>query len=498
MIPRRWPYVTTAMIGLCLVLFLAFHAQLAFETDQYAQIESRTVRLSAAHPTMPAMTASQQALIETSRRRSERDGESLSAGESVPSDAWENEQRKWDSNRTEQEMKALGQALDSFERRSLVANYGVYPPRLAPVSYLTATFLDLSWGHLLFALVFLWLAGSLLEDEWGWQICLPFYLLAGAASVWAYIIVYPATMIPPIGASGLSTAVVGAFVVRFPKTHMRRGTALWSVRPRLMRFSSPVYVVLPVWLLAEVCWGVFGGEGGDLAYLAKGGALSFGIVVALLMKLTGADRHVEQAIDARVGWSADPHIVRAGAFLEKGLLDSAIAEIGAQLTEKPASAEAHEMMVSLCLRKKDIPAYLRALEARCALRIQMSEPEGAWQDYQDYRAAGGSKMPADTWLELCRIAEGQEIWERAAGEYRELAESWPNERASVVALVAAGRLHLQNGQPQEGQRFYLAARDSTVPHADWDDTIRKGLEKSAAAMGEKSSAPIPWGGSSKK
>ena len=256
-----------------------------------------------------------------------------------------------------------------------------------------------------------------------------------------------------------------------------RGTALWSVRPRLMRFSSPVYVLFPVWILAVIIGGGLVSETGSLGYWAQGGAFAFGVVVGIAMRLTGIDKHLEQVSEAKEGWTADPHIVKAGEYLEKGRLDFAIAEVNAQIAEKPASVEAHEMLVSLYLQKKDILGYMKALEARCDLRIKMHNPEAAWQDYLDYGNAGGRKMPADTWLELCRIAEGQESWERAVGEYQQLSDSWPASKASIIALVAAGRLNAQHGRAEEAKRFYVAAQTSTVPHADWDETIRKGLEK---------------------
>jgi tetratricopeptide (TPR) repeat protein len=274
---------------------------------------------------------------------------------------------------------------------------------------------------------------------------------------------------------------MGVLLIRFPKTRMMRGTALWSVRPRLLRFSSPVYALFPVWILAEIIGGSLISETGSLGYWAQGGPFAFGVVVGLAMRLTGIDKHLEEVSEAEEGWTADPHIVKAGEYLEKGRLDFAIAEVNAQIAEKPASVEAHEMLVSLHLQKKDILGYLKALEARCDLRIKMHNPEAAWQDYLDYGNAGGRKMPADTWLELCRIAEGQETWDRAVSEYQQLADSWPASRASIVALVAAGRLNAQHGRAEDAKRFYVAAQTSTVPHADWDETIRKGLEKITAA-----------------
>jgi membrane associated rhomboid family serine protease len=484
-ITQRWPYATVAIVALNLFVFLATHGALQQEAADYSQIQSRTVLLAAMHPDTPGMTAAQQKLIGSFRQDEPQEWERLPAQDRSPADAWESQARTWDLNQVQQKMTGLGQQLSEFEGSSLTARWALYPPNLSPLSYITAGFLHRSWAQLIFNLLFLWLVGAIMEDVWGWAIFLPFYIIASAAAVWSYAIVYPNTAIPLMGASGALAAVMGAFLIRFPKTRMRRGTALWSVRPRLLRFSSPVYVVFPVWIVAEMFGGSLVSERGSLGYFAQGGAFAFGIGVALVLRFTGIDSRLEEVIDAKEGWTADPHIIKAGEYLEKGNLDFAIAEVKAQIAEKPASAEAHAMLVSLCLRKKDTLGYMRALEARCGLQIKVSNQAAAWQDYRDYTAAGGRKMPADTWLELCRVAEDQETWERALSEYEELARVWPQERASVVALIAAGRLYLQHGRPEEAKRVYTEAQKSPVPHTDWDETIRKGLERTSGPVKTK-------------
>ena len=122
------------------------------------------------------------------------------------------------------------------------------------------------------------------------------------------------------------------------------------------------------------------------------------------------------------------------------------------------------------------------METVCQLHLKLHNSEAAWQDYEDYVQAGGTKMPAASWLELCRHAENIQLWERAATEYEKLADAWPQDRSSVLALISAGRIQLkQLGQPQQALRLYIAAQNSPVPHQDWNDTIRKGVD---AAMGK--------------
>ncbi len=483
-ISARWPYVTLTVVTLLLLVFLLTHSELEKEGAQFAEIQSRTVFLAATHPATPAVTATQQRLIASFQRGQPQAWEDLSSSDRTPANEWEKEARNWEADQAEQEMKELGEELNEFQRSSVTARFSLYPPHLTAASYLTASFLHRSWAQLIFNLMFLSLAGAALEEVWGWQIFLGFYFVTAAAAVWSYAIVYTDTAIPLMGASGVLAGVMGSFLIRFPKTKMMRGSAIWRVRPRLLRFSSPVYVVFPVWILAELFGGSIVSEAGSLGYWAQGGVFAFGILIGLTMRFTGIDHRLEQMSEARDGWTADPHIIKAGEYVEKGRLDFAIGEVKAQIVDKPASVEAHDMLVSLHRRKQDTLGYLRALEARCDVLIKMHNPEAAWQDYVDYCNSGGHRMPADTWLELCRIAEG-ESWERAVNEYQQLADAWPLERASVVALIAAGRLHAQQGRIDDARRLYKAAQSSSVPHVAWDETIRKGLEKLTPAAKTK-------------
>ena len=65
---------------------------------------------------------------------------------------------------------------------------------------------------------FLWLAGAILEDTWGRVIYPIIYLVAGAAALQFHAWLNPGSLAPTLGASGAVAALMGAFLVRFPKT----------------------------------------------------------------------------------------------------------------------------------------------------------------------------------------------------------------------------------------------------------------------------------------
>jgi hypothetical protein len=119
----------------------------------------------------------------------------------------------------------------------------------------------------------------------------------------------------------------------------------------------------------------------------------------------------------------------------------------------------------------------------CQLHLREHNPEAAWQDYEEFLNSGGDKMPAATWLDLCRSAETQGQFQRAVGEYEKLASTHAAERQSILALIAAGRLSLgQLNTPADALRFYETAANSPVPHLDWEANISAGIENAKKAL----------------
>jgi tetratricopeptide (TPR) repeat protein len=270
---------------------------------------------------------------------------------------------------------------------------------------------------------------------------------------------------------------MGAFLVRFAKTKIQLGFVFWSLRPRLIPFQARAYFILPMWLVGQVFSSMLQGHGAGVAYWAHIGGFGVGLILALVIRFSGLEQKVDQAIEAKVGWSAAPQIVRANELLEANDFDGAIRELQAHIAAHPDAIDAHEMLPAMYWRKGDTPAYLEALEKVCALHLKAQNMEAAWQDYDDYEKGGGHKMPPAHWLTLCRYAEDQQQWERAAEAYERLAEAWPDDRTSITALLSAGRIRLrQLSDKDKARKLYLAAQNSKVPHAEWADTIRKALE----------------------
>jgi len=63
--------------------------------------------------------------------------------------------------------------------------------------------------------------------------------------------------------------------------------------------------------------------------------------------------------------------------------------------------------------------------------------EAAWQNYEEFLNMGGEQMPPAIWLQLCRVREEQNDFERALDEYEKLAAAYPAERHGLMAQLGA-------------------------------------------------------------
>ena len=368
-----------------------------------------------------------------------------------------------------------------MQNNSIIENYAFVPAHPKPISYLTSMFLHTGWLHLIGNMWFLWLAGFILEDRWGRVIYPIFYVLAGIAASLVHTISNPSSLAAALGASGAVAALMGGFLVRFPKLKIHM---LWYMLIFRIRFKAPALWLLPVWVLMEVFYGTLFGQATGVAHWAHVGGFVFGALAGLVISRTGLEHEANAVIENKIGWTADPAVVQATECMENGKFDEGIAILKKYLAAKPDAIDAQSVLSQLFWRKSDIPAHVDATIRLCQLHLKAHDTEAALLDYQEYTNAGGDRVPAATWLELCRIIEGQQNYDRAVTEYEKLAKTYPNEKQSLLALLSAGRLTLkQLNRPSDALLYYKAAKASKVPHLDWDSNIQAGIQAAEKAVG---------------
>ena len=152
------------------------------------------------------------------------------------------------------------------------------------ITMVTAMFLHAGWAHILGNMVFLWTFGPQIEDVMGRGRYLVFYLLGGLAATVAQIAASPVSTIPILGASGAIAAVMGAFLITFPRDRIRTLLIFgWFITVRLI----PAAALVGFWLVTQL-FSELGAlatvQTGGVAYVAHIGGFVMGMITARLFE----------------------------------------------------------------------------------------------------------------------------------------------------------------------------------------------------------------------
>ncbi|MCJ7672131.1 MAG: rhomboid family intramembrane serine protease [Acidimicrobiia bacterium] len=148
------------------------------------------------------------------------------------------------------------------------------PGKVVLLGVLVTMFLHGSIPHLFGNMLFLWVFGNNVEAEKGWWRYLLLHLFGGLAATAAHVAVDPSSTVPIIGASGAIAAVMGAYLVCWPKARVK---TIIFVGPILLRKVEAIWLLL-VWFGTQFLL-VSGAS--DIAWAAHVGGFLFGALVGL-------------------------------------------------------------------------------------------------------------------------------------------------------------------------------------------------------------------------
>jgi membrane associated rhomboid family serine protease len=483
---RRWPWVTVGIIVINFVVFFATYGRLDADLAQVGQVQLHLLLLAAHYPDAP-ITGDAARMVATFKRQHPKPYANLAAARPRAFDAWDAQmqQGKWTTTDIQSQAMELSGKFDALHSDSLAWNYAFHSYHPTIRSFITAQFLHAGWLHIIFNMWFLWLAGTILEDAWGRMVYPIFYLVTGVFSWLVQGVVFPDSFVVGVGASGAIAGLMGAFLARFPTVKIK---LMWIWGFGLVRAYKlvPAYVILPLWLVIQVFWGALAASSGvdaGVAYWAHIGGFAFGMIGAVILRSTGLEHAADQAIEAKVSLVVDPRIVRASESIGGDKPDAAIPELKQLVADKPDSIDGHELLLRAYEKKQDLEGEKETLATLCRLNVASGDLQTAWDYYEQFSNLGGEKISRGVWMELCRWLESQSNWDRAAAQYKRVAEMNPTERVSVQALMAAARINIERlNRPSEAERLFRLAEASPVAHEDQIVMIEDGLKKCAAAI----------------
>jgi membrane associated rhomboid family serine protease len=175
---------------------------------------------------------------------------------------------------------------------AFVSHWALVPAQITSgqdwITLLTAMFLHGGWAHILGNMVFLWAFGPEVEDIMGPVKYLVFYLLGGLIANLAMVAISPTSTVINLGASGAIAAVMGAFVIAFPRDRIKTVLIIFFfVRITLI----PAVVLIGVWFLLQVFsqLGTIGAaQSGGVAYMAHIAGFIYGAIAGRLFESPAA------------------------------------------------------------------------------------------------------------------------------------------------------------------------------------------------------------------
>jgi len=150
-----------------------------------------------------------------------------------------------------------------------------FPAKQVYIAIVVSMFLHAGWLHLLGNMLFLWIFGNNVEDRLGPALFVGFYLAGGVVATAAQVALDTRSVVPLVGASGAIAAVMGAYLVWFPRAPILTLLFIFFV-------EIPAGIWLSIWFVLQF----FTGPNSDVAYMAHIGGFVFGLLVALIVRRT--------------------------------------------------------------------------------------------------------------------------------------------------------------------------------------------------------------------
>jgi membrane associated rhomboid family serine protease len=178
--------------------------------------------------------------------------------------------------------------LELLGGNAFVQRWAVIPANIAAgqrwITIFTAMFMHGGWMHIIGNMVFLWAFGPEIEDAMGPFRYVVFYLIGGLVAFGAQIAAMTDSTVPNLGASGAIAAVMGAFLVTYPRDRIRTLLFLgWFVTVTVL----PAALLIGLWFVLQLfseVGSVAQAQSGGVAYMAHVGGFIFGAVAGRLFE----------------------------------------------------------------------------------------------------------------------------------------------------------------------------------------------------------------------
>jgi len=468
----RLPWVTIALVATNIAVFLLTLSTVERQSAETRQRVQEIVRFAIEHPYL-RMPDEFSHLLPT-----RRPPPNLSA------DVIAEEQARLDR---------LWRDFKASASMTVYRTYGYIPAEPSVLAIFTSMFMHGGWLHLLGNMLFLWLSGGSLEDRWG-RIFFPIlYGVSGLVATLTHAASSPDSSVPLVGASGAIAGLMGAFLIRMATTQIRFFYWIFVFRGT---FHAPAYAMLPLWLLQQFLMARSGAAGGVAVWAHIGGFI-FGMVVAIIVRLSHLEEKVlAPAIAKKTTWTASDLLTRALGKLDQGDVNGAIKDLESLLRTKPEDIEARTSLMDAYARKGDDDAAGKESARLVGIYLKARDMAGAISASREHRRAHPD-VPLAIRDQLALAAESEKRYDNheAATWYQEAISSWPDDPLAPKALVAYGRLLFQAFQdPREALGILERAKAHPRATPEFQQASAQMIAQAREALGMGAEPEVPTSG----
>jgi len=460
---RRLPWVTFAIMGLCVVVFLlTIPGENRYEQEANERLEE-LFRYFVEHPYLEMGPRFQELFVaQVGEKEAAALTEVIKEMGGPPPESerlLREEQEHFD--------RLVGEFFDVYGDSPL-HRWGLVPASFRLPALISHQFLHAGWMHLLGNLFILFLAGPFIEDVWGRPLFGAFYLVAGAFAGIMFAVRYPGFEGPLIGASGAIAGVMGAFLVRYWHTKIK--FFYWFFFFFMGTFEAAAWIMLPLWFLKELFFAqamdvmVPGGGGGGVAFWAHVWGFAFGVVVAFAVSYFRVEqRLIHPTIESKITLVENTGAEQAMELAATGNLRGGVEALGKELRQRPENVDAAMAMWSLCLRQGEVnpavPHMVRVL--RKAARDGDDEFVLAhWEEV--LRACEDLKVPAALGLGIAEVHEAAHR-DLIALDTLELARRSVDGSTPVGVLLRMARMAIALRASEAGSMIEAALAHPEIP-----------------------------------
>jgi membrane associated rhomboid family serine protease len=156
------------------------------------------------------------------------------------------------------------------------------------LAVVTSMFLHVNLLHIGGNLIYLWIFGNNIEDRLGRLGFVVFYLFGGVVAALAQVAIDPNSQIPMVGASGAISAILGTYLVLYPRARI---LSLIFLGFFYQLIEVPASIILGLWFLLQLIDGIgslgLAGAEGGVAFFAHIGGFVAGVGVGLVIRAAG-------------------------------------------------------------------------------------------------------------------------------------------------------------------------------------------------------------------